>query len=128
MLAARFRQGQFDRRIYDVPLAPAVITDVERTDHITDVVFTDQLQIVQNDTIRFRIWGGFPGQTHTLFFTVSDDKGQEVRLPVQLIVDVPLGEGCVGEPPPGWPFPPPGSNSNLDAGTFTPDNNTGNCP
>jgi hypothetical protein len=128
MLTARFRQGQFDRRIYDIPLAPAQFSSVVRSDNISDIVFTDQLQIVGNSTIRFRIWGGFPGTTHTLFFTITDSVGQEVRLSVQLTVNPALGEGCAPAPPPGWPFPPPGGdNTNLDVGTFDTDYNTGRC-
>jgi len=135
MLTARFRHSQFDKRRYTASLgrrlaADEAISGFTRADNAKGLFFTDEEQITADgEGLTFMGWGGLPNWTHTVVFTVETTQQQVLDMVLQFtIVPAPSRDCLPPDPPPGWPFPPPNINDNIDAGTFEPGNNSGNCP
>lgn len=135
MLIDRFRQSAEDRLRYTIDMN-RWLGDLERAHRVTridtqlDVFVTDEIVIDPATGRKFTFFasGGRPGVIVPVRFLVTTSTDQRLTLEVEFSVNWPRGLPML---PPGTsptPTPPPGGDSNLDAGTFTPGDNTGNCP
>lgn len=135
MLIDRFRQSAEDRLGYRIDMNRwlgdlEVIHSVRRIDTQVDVFLTENIVAdpVSGKAFSFFASGGRPGIIVPVRFLVTTSRDQRLTVEVEFSVNWPRGLPMLppGTSPP--PVPPPGGNNNLDAGQFTPGDNTGNCP